>query len=280
LATAAPAEAEHNPREVLIGSIRLGSGQARAEPDARTRYEREAQKLYDDARDDLAQGHAASGQRLLEVLIARYPDTAAASHARHDIVALYSAAAGAQSEPPAAGQRSALGAGRAVSAPEVAVKSSLPLPEAPAVTEGWRAKVRVAAPSSQDDLRMQAGDRVFFGEGSAELGLKARSVLAAQAAWLKHEAGARVTLEGHADEPGSATENRALAERRAHAVRQRLIEEGVEPGRIAVVSFGRERPVAVCTDGVCTSQNRRVVTVVTDTRAADSALRGMAGTPR
>ena len=269
-AAAAPAIAQQQPaREVLLGVSRPGAAARAAstaptEPAAaRARDERAAQRLLDDARDDLAGGHAAAAQRLLELLIARHPDTAAAAHARHQIVGLYAGAV----RPSAAidDQRSTLGAGRTEAPPQP--RTSSPPPAA----DGWRATIRAAAPSADEVFRASAGDRVFFGEGSADLGQKARGVLAAQAAWIGRHGIAGITIEGHADEPGSAADNTALAARRAEAVRRRLVEEGVPPERIAVVAYGREQPVAVCGEGVCSAQNRRAVTRVARAPATRNA---------
>ncbi len=76
--------------------------------------------------------------------------------------------------------------------------------------------------------------------------------------WHEFEA----AIEGHADEPGTEQENVVLSEQRAEAVRERLIQEGVEPSRIAVVPLGRSIPVATCADTDCRAQNRRAVTLV------------------
>lgn len=114
----------------------------------------------------------------------------------------------------------------------------------------------------QANLRTQAGDRVFFSSGSAALGSKARSALAAQARWLSQHRGLEATIEGHADDPGTEEQNLALSTQRAEAVRQRLIEEGVAPARLEIVARGRTRRVAICNDPVCRAQNRRVITIV------------------
>ena len=110
------------------------------------------------------------------------------------------------------------------------------------------------------DFQALVGDRVFFGAGSAELGARARKALAAQAAWLARHPGTRVTIEGHADDPGG--DDHALSEHRAEAVRQRLIETGLAPERIRTVAYGRRNLIAACSDPQCAPQNRRAVTVI------------------
>ncbi len=116
--------------------------------------------------------------------------------------------------------------------------------------------------TAQQILRDAAGDLVFFSEGSAELGARARKALAAQAEWLKQNPALPVLVEGHADDTGSVNELKLLAASRAAAVRDRLIEEGVAPERIRTTGFGADSRVALCTDQSCASQNRRVMTVV------------------
>jgi len=95
------------------------------------------------------------------------------------------------------------------------------------------------------EFQAQVGDRVFFSEGSAELGSRARTALEAQAAWLKRNAAVPVTIEGHADDAGAINHNLEVSRRRAESVRRRLIESGVAPERIHTLAYGRERPLRV-----------------------------------
>ena len=125
------------------------------------------------------------------------------------------------------------------------------------------------------EFQAQVGDRVFFSEGSAELGARARTALEAQAAWLKRHTALPVTVEGHADDAGAISHNLEVSRRRAEAVRRRLIESGVAPERIRTVAYGRERPIAECGEPSCAAQNRRAVTVV-GAPAAASAPAGKA----
>jgi peptidoglycan-associated lipoprotein len=85
-----------------------------------------------------------------------------------------------------------------------------------------------------------------------------QSVLDANAAWLRANTGVRLLLEGHADERGLAAHNRALAERRAAAVRNALVARGVEASRIAIRTYGEERPVCSDRTDPCWAKNRRV----------------------
>lgn len=119
------------------------------------------------------------------------------------------------------------------------------------------------------EFQAEVGDRVFFSERSAVLGSRARIALEAQAAWLNRNPLLMVTVEGHADEPGTPRLNQHLSERRAEAVRRRLIELGVAASRIRVAAYGRDRLVAECGESRCAAQNRRVVTVIGWTDAPD-----------
>jgi peptidoglycan-associated lipoprotein len=83
-----------------------------------------------------------------------------------------------------------------------------------------------------------------------------------QAQWLNQYPTYQITIEGHADERGTREYNLALGARRAAAARQYLSSRGVAANRINTISFGKERPVAVCDDISCWSQNRRAVTVL------------------
>ena len=69
-------------------------------------------------------------------------------------------------------------------------------------------------------------------------------------------------IEGHADEKGTREYNLALGARRANAVREYLISKGVASSRIRTVSYGKERPLAVCSEESCYAQNRRAVTII------------------
>ncbi len=110
-------------------------------------------------------------------------------------------------------------------------------------------------------LRLDVGDRVFFAPGSSALGLRARAALARQALWLK-AAGQDAVIVGHADDGGSDGNNSRIALRRAEAVRNRLIDEGVPASRLHYLGKGRQERIAVCGGPACEAQNRRAVTIV------------------
>ena len=119
-----------------------------------------------------------------------------------------------------------------------------------------------AAPGSQQDFVVNVGDRVFFETDSTELTVQARATLDKQAQWLQQYGNYTFTIEGHADERGTREYNIALGARRANTVRDFLARNGVTAQRVRTVSYGKERPVAVCNDISCWSQNRRAVTVL------------------
>src|SRR5271154_4437456 len=119
-----------------------------------------------------------------------------------------------------------------------------------------------ATPGSQQDFVVNVGDRVFFETDSSELTEQARATLDKQAQWLNNYNRYSFTIEGHADERGTREYNIALGARRAETVRQYLVSRGLPAQRMRTISYGKERPVALCNDISCWSQNRRAVTVL------------------
>jgi peptidoglycan-associated lipoprotein len=120
-----------------------------------------------------------------------------------------------------------------------------------------------ATPGSQQDFVVNVGDRVFFQTDSTELTPQSRATLDKQAQWLNtYSQYSQFTVEGHADERGTREYNLALGARRAQMVRDYLISRGVAASRMHTISYGKERPVALCDDISCWSQNRRAVTVL------------------
>ncbi|HTV36060.1 MAG TPA: peptidoglycan-associated lipoprotein Pal [Xanthobacteraceae bacterium] len=124
------------------------------------------------------------------------------------------------------------------------------------------AMASAAVPGSQQDFVVNVGDRVFFDTDSSDLSEQARATLDKQAEWLNHYSQYAFTIEGHADERGTREYNIALGARRAQTVRDYLVSRGIAAQRMRTISYGKERPVAVCDDISCWSQNRRAVTVL------------------
>jgi outer membrane protein OmpA-like peptidoglycan-associated protein len=243
--------AQSAPRDVLLGVSKVGQPAT-----APAGLDQDAHRLYEIASVSLRAGDLTSGQRQLEQLVARHPDSDSAERARRDLAAIYTTP-----KSPAALPAPPSYLGRPQATPQPASGASIATAQ-PAIS-AWRTAVRPPTgfqASAQEELRSGAGDLVFFSEGSAELGARARKALAAQAAWLNRNPDRSVTIEGHADETGTAADLLALSNARAEAVRVRLIEEGVAAARIRAVGHAGDHRVAICGDESCASQNRRAVT--------------------
>jgi peptidoglycan-associated lipoprotein len=119
-----------------------------------------------------------------------------------------------------------------------------------------------ASPGSVGDFTQNVGDRVFFESDSTELTSQGVATLDKQARWLNQYSRYSFTVEGHADERGTREYNFALGARRAETVKNYLAAKGVPASRMRTISYGKERPVSVCNDISCWSQNRRAVTVL------------------
>ncbi|MEO1207602.1 MAG: peptidoglycan-associated lipoprotein Pal [Pseudomonadota bacterium] len=119
-----------------------------------------------------------------------------------------------------------------------------------------------ARPGSQRDFSVNVGDIVYFSTDSSDITPEARQTLQKQAQWLQKYPQFTITVEGHADERGTREYNIALGARRATAVRNFLAQSGINSSRVRTISYGKERPVAVCDDISCWSQNRRAQTVL------------------
>lgn len=117
-------------------------------------------------------------------------------------------------------------------------------------------------PSSAAYFQAQVGDRVHFAVDQSTLSSESRTTLDAQAAWFGNNPEYTAVIEGHADEQGTREYNLALGARRASSVQEYLVSRGVSPSRLGTVTFGKERPLEICSVESCYRQNRRAVTVV------------------
>ncbi|KCV83075.1 peptidoglycan-associated lipoprotein [Actibacterium atlanticum] len=117
-------------------------------------------------------------------------------------------------------------------------------------------------PASAAYFQQTVGDRVWFEVDQSTLTDAAILTLDAQANWLLQYTEYSAIVEGHADEQGTREYNLALGARRASAVEQYLVSRGVAGNRVRTVSYGKERPIEICSDEACYAQNRRGVTVV------------------
>lgn len=122
--------------------------------------------------------------------------------------------------------------------------------------------LNAATPGSAQDFTVNVGDRIFFDTDSSVIRADAQATLSKQAQWLGQYGNYAIVVEGHADERGTREYNLALGARRAAATRDFLVSRGVAGNRIRTISYGKEKPVAVCDDISCWSQNRRAVTVL------------------
>jgi len=122
----------------------------------------------------------------------------------------------------------------------------------------------VASPGSPQEFAVNVGDLVHFQEDSSSLTGEAQGILRNQARWLNQYSQYAVTIEGHADERGTREYNLALGARRAMSVRSFLAGQGVSGARMRTISYGKERPIAVCDAASCWTQNRRAQTILTN----------------
>ncbi|HET7086918.1 MAG TPA: peptidoglycan-associated lipoprotein Pal [Rhizomicrobium sp.] len=118
-------------------------------------------------------------------------------------------------------------------------------------------------PGSAEDFRVNVGDTVHFAFDQYNVEDNDKAILGRQAAWLAKYPSVRVTIEGHCDERGTREYNLALGARRANAVKEYLVSQGVSTARLETVSYGKERPVCTQSDESCWTQNRRGVTTIT-----------------
>jgi peptidoglycan-associated lipoprotein len=132
----------------------------------------------------------------------------------------------------------------------------------PASTSTSTAVSSASTSSSAQYLVQNVGDRVFFQTDQSNLDGSARATLRNQAQWLSQNNSVNLVIEGHADERGTREYNLALGARRANAVRDFLISEGVNGSRLQTISYGKERPVSLCSEEACWSKNRRAVATI------------------
>ena len=117
-------------------------------------------------------------------------------------------------------------------------------------------------PTSPAYFQQAIGDRVFFAVDQSNLSTEAQSTLQKQGEWLMTNSDYSAVIEGHADEQGTREYNLALGARRANAAREFLISRGVAGNRLKTISYGKERPIEICSEEACYNKNRRAVTVL------------------
>ena len=119
-----------------------------------------------------------------------------------------------------------------------------------------------SAKQTQADKLIAVGDRVLFDYDSSELSSEAKLTLDKQSRFLRVNSDLTFTIEGHCDERGTREYNLALGEKRATAVRDYLVIEGISSDRIRVISYGKEKPAVVGSNDMAWSKNRRAVTTI------------------
>lgn len=233
----------------------------------------DAQRMLDIIRHSVAQGDLRTAEAQLDILEDRYPGSPAAVEARALISRPVATEPGT---PPAVASRPPV-----PSAPAPQPGAQRPSPDtaerAPASepAKPWTTEIRRVRALAQE-FQAATGDRIFFSPASAELGSRAKAVIATQADWLKRNPRVPVLLSAHADDIGSREFNTELSMRRGEAVKLRLVADGIEPERIKVVAHGRERRIANCDSATCAAQNRRVITVIGET---EPVVPGLAAGP-
>lgn len=280
-------ESEANPNEVPIGTFTLGpshKGFSIVEPpdgvpkaqrdgaddgsgswffqnwDSASPKNTSAEDLFRDAMKALEAGRREDAQRLFERLIAEEPDSPRVAAARQHLGQLYLSTEAAASVPPAPAASGPGDEALPWTSGKAGASAPLEVSEAPS-----RAALHQARVSSVLDSQFlsDAGDRVFFSAGSADLGIRARGVIQSQARFLIRFPELSAAIEGYADD-GSLpdAESQRLSEERAAVVRDRLINEGVDAGRLVAYGRGRADRVSDCPAPECLAQNRRAVTVL------------------
>jgi peptidoglycan-associated lipoprotein len=119
-----------------------------------------------------------------------------------------------------------------------------------------------ASKQTAADKLIAVGDRVLFDYDSAKLDSSAKILLDAQSRFLRANTDLNFIIEGHCDERGTREYNLALGEQRATAVRDYLVIQGIDPDRIKVISYGKEKPAVVGSNTMAWSKNRRAVTII------------------
>jgi len=176
-------------------------------------------------------------------------------------VAASMAACASRPKPGAAGAGATAGA-TGPAAPGVGTGAGSGLPNA-APRGAVGATGMAATPGSVEDFTVNVGERVFFDTDQYTVRADARPVLQAQAAWLARYPQVRVIIEGNADERGTREYNLALGARRAQAVRDMLVSQGVAANRIETVSYGKERPLDGGSGEEAWARNRNARTAIT-----------------
>ena len=127
-----------------------------------------------------------------------------------------------------------------------------------------RAEAAAAAAAAEEARRAAIASAVgtvkatiYFDYDASDIRGDARAALDAKLPILRANAGVQVRISGHADERGSDQYNDALGQRRAAAAKRYLTDNGIDPTRISIVSFGEQRPAVTGSDESAWARNRR-----------------------
>jgi peptidoglycan-associated lipoprotein len=141
--------------------------------------------------------------------------------------------------------------------------NTAPPPAPPPPPQQQQAVTSSIIPGSAQDFKVNVGDTVHFALNQYNVEDSDKATLNKQAAWLARYPSVRLNIEGHCDERGTREYNLALGARRANAVKEFLVAQGVSAARLETVSYGKERPICTESSEDCWSQNRRGVSVIT-----------------
>jgi peptidoglycan-associated lipoprotein len=118
------------------------------------------------------------------------------------------------------------------------------------------------SPATLQEFENKVGDKVFFAFDSSAISDSAKVTLDKQVGFMKEYPHLKFVVEGHCDKRGTVEYNLALGERRANSSKEYLVQNGVDPERITIISFGKERPAVPGDTQADFAANRRSVTVI------------------
>ena len=110
---------------------------------------------------------------------------------------------------------------------------------------------------SDQELFSQSIQDIFFDYDKYDVRADQQSRLQANATWLNQHPNVTFTIEGHCDERGSTEYNLALGDNRANAVKNALVQAGIDASRIRTIIYGKEKPFCTESTEECWQQNRR-----------------------
>jgi len=144
-----------------------------------------------------------------------------------------------------------------------AEQPAAPAPAAPAAAAPAPAPAAPGAPPAAAVVPASPLKDVFFDFDKSNIKDDQKAALNDDIAWMKANGNAKVTIEGHCDERGTVEYNLALGERRAKATKDYMVAAGIAADRIAVISYGKERPFVLGHDEAAWKWNRRSHYVLT-----------------